>query len=85
MPFDFIASRPIRLKRTLIVLVGCASVLASLSIWGRVPADTLAAADREVAQFGPALPGAACTDEGAVSRDAYGAFLMCWKQVWSRP
>jgi hypothetical protein len=85
MPFDSIASRPARLKRSLIILVSCAGVLASLSIWGRVPANALADADREVAQFGPALPGTACTAEGAVSRDATGTFLMCWKQVWSRP
>ncbi|MEI5996667.1 hypothetical protein H3V53_05440 [Paraburkholderia bengalensis] len=85
MPFDLTASRPTRFKRPLIILVGCATVLASLSIWGRVPADALADADREVAQFGPARPGSACTAEGAVSRDAGGTFLMCWKQVWSRP
>jgi hypothetical protein len=85
MPFDFIASRPPRLKRTLVILVGCTGVLASLSIWGRVPADVLADADREVAHFGPALVGTACPVEGAVSRDARGTFLMCWKQVWSKP
>ncbi|AUT54602.1 hypothetical protein VOI32_34915 [Paraburkholderia caribensis] len=85
MRIDLIACRPARLKRTLIMLVGCAGVLASLSIWGRVPADALADADREVAQSGPALPGSACTAEGAVSRDAHGTFLMCWRLVWSKP
>jgi hypothetical protein len=85
MPLDFIASRPTRLKRTLAILVGCAGVLASLSIWGRVPADVLADADREVAHFGPALVSSACPLEGAVSRDARGNLLMCWKQVWSKP
>jgi len=85
MSFNFIASRPDRLKRTLIILVGCAGVLASLSIWGRVPAAALADADREVAQFGPAHPGAACAVDGKVSRDGNGTFLMCWKQVWSKP
>ncbi|WP_109483368.1 hypothetical protein [Paraburkholderia sp. C35] len=85
MSFNFIASRPNRLKRTLIMLVGCAGVLASLSIWGRVPADVLADADREVARSGPAQPGAMCAADGKVSRDANGTFLMCWKQVWSKP
>ncbi|MBN3762973.1 hypothetical protein [Burkholderia sp. Ac-20365] len=85
MSFEFMTYRTTKVKRLLIVLVGCAGVLASLSIWGRVPAAALADADREVAQFGPALPGTACGTEGAVSRDAGGTFLMCWKQVWSRP
>jgi hypothetical protein len=85
MPTDLVASRPSRLKRTLVIVVGCAGVLASLSIWGRVPADALADADREVAAYGPAQTGAACTVEGAVSRDARGTFVMCWKQVWSKP
>jgi hypothetical protein len=85
MSLPFIAARSARLKRSLIILVGGASVLASLSLWGRVPADALADADREVAQFGPSLPGSACSSEGAVSRDAHGTFLMCWRQVWSRP
>jgi hypothetical protein len=85
MLLELIARRPAHMKRTLVVLVGCAGVLASLSIWGRVPAAALADADREVAQFGPALTGAACTEEGAVSKDARGTFLMCWKQVWSKP
>ncbi|HWT38810.1 MAG TPA: hypothetical protein VN289_21160 [Paraburkholderia sp.] len=85
MPFEFIARRPAQLKRTLVILVGCAGVLASLSIWGRVPAAALADADKEVAQFGPALTGSACSVEGAVSKDVHGTFLMCWKQVWSKP
>lgn len=85
MTFDFFAGRPTRLKRTVVILAGCACVFASLSIWGRVPADVLADADREVAHYGPASTGAACPVEGAVSRDARGTFVMCWKQVWSKP
>jgi hypothetical protein len=85
MPFDTIARPSARLGRTVVILIGCAGVLASLSIWGRVPADVLADADREAANFGPALTGAACQAEGAVSRDSRGALLMCWKQVWSKP
>jgi hypothetical protein len=85
MPLEFIASRSTRLKRTLVILVGCAGVFASLSIWGRVPADVLADADREVAHFGPVLVSTACPLEGAVSRDARGTFVMCWKHVWSKP
>jgi hypothetical protein len=85
VPFEFIARRSTRLKHTLVALVGCASVLARLSIWGRVPADVLADADREAARYGPAQTGAECPVEGAVSRDAHGTFLMCWKQVWSKP
>ncbi|MEM5340702.1 hypothetical protein [Paraburkholderia azotifigens] len=85
MPFEFIARRPAHLKRTLVILVGCAGVLGSISIWGRVPATALADADKEVAQFGPAPTGGACSVEGAVSKDVHGTFLMCWKQVWSKP
>jgi hypothetical protein len=85
MPFEFIVRPSTRVKRTVVILVGCAGVLASLSIWGRVPADVLADADKEVAHYGPALTGGACSAEGAVSRDAHGTFLMCWKQVWSKP
>lgn len=85
MPFDMIASPSARVKRTVLILVGCAGIFASLSIWGRVPADVLADADREAAHYGPATTGGACAAEGAVSRDAHGAFVMCWKQVWSKP
>ncbi|SIT49153.1 conserved exported hypothetical protein [Paraburkholderia piptadeniae] len=83
--FDLIVHPTPRFKRTFVILAGCAGILASLSIWGRVPADVLADADREVAHYGPALTGSACPVEGAVSRDARGTFLMCWKQVWSKP
>jgi hypothetical protein len=85
MPDKFFVSPSTRLKRTVVVLVGCAGVLVSLSIWGRVPDDVLADADREVANYGPALTGTACPVEGAVSRNAHGTFLMCWKQVWTQP
>ncbi|RZF28582.1 hypothetical protein EVC45_17170 [Paraburkholderia sp. UYCP14C] len=85
MPFDFVASPSPRLKRTVVILVGCVGVFASLSIWGRVPADALADADRQVAHYGPALTGNACPVEGAVSRDPHGNFVMCWKEVWTKP
>ena len=85
MPFDFIASRPARIEPTIVVLVGCAGVVASLSIWSRVPANVLADADKEVAHYRPALTGTACPVEGAVSRDARSNFLICSKHVWSKP
>lgn len=85
MPFDLIAGPSTRLKRTVGILVGCAGVLVSVSIWGRVPAHVLDDANREVALHGPASMGAACPVEGAVSRDAHGTFVMCWKQVWTKP
>jgi hypothetical protein len=85
MPLKFRAGPSPRLKRTIVIMVGCAGVFASLSIWGRVPADVLADADRQVASHGPATTGTACPVEGAVSRDPHGNFVMCWKQVWTRP
>jgi hypothetical protein len=85
MPFDFVASSSTRLKRTVVILVGSVGVFASLSIWGRVPADVLADADRQAAHYGPALTSTACPVEGEVSRDPHGNFVMCWKQVWTKP
>lgn len=85
MPFVAIPSLSTRLRRTVALLLGCGGVLVSLSIWGRVPADVLADADRAVASYGPALTGSDCPVDGKVSRDAHGAFLMCWKQRWTRP
>ena len=85
MRFDSLPRPSSRLRRTVAILLGFGGVLVSLSIWGRVPADVLADADKQVASYGPAITVSACPVEGKVSRDAHGAFLMCWKEIWTRP
>lgn len=74
-----------RFKRTILLFLGAAGVFASLSIWGRVPASELADADRQAALNGPAVTGSSCPVEGAPSKDARGQFVMCWKEVWTKP
>jgi hypothetical protein len=87
-----IARWAVRSRLSAAVLFCGIGLLVSVSIFGRgdfalgrVPNTVLADADRQVARYGPALVGSTCANDGSVSRDSRGAFLMCWKKIWTKP
>ncbi|MPW19995.1 hypothetical protein GCT13_24620 [Paraburkholderia sp. CNPSo 3157] len=84
-PSRFRLPAVVLLCSTGLLLLGVSIFGRDSFVLGRVPTAVLADADRQVAQYGPALVGSTCAIDGTVSRDSRGTFLMCWKHIRAKP